>query len=173
MTQLILPAVLLAACSTTPVSILSPYGSRWSYLGYPYPGAPYHEGVDIAGPVGEPILAVADGMVVRVGEDAGDSSRCGIGVLTREFDFGRLIRYCHLSAHTVTPGQQVKRGEVIGYLGATGNAGPVAHIHWEVRDLKGTPEDPLPLTVGCFDPAKTYPTDRFVLTYPVKCESKQ
>jgi murein DD-endopeptidase MepM/ murein hydrolase activator NlpD len=86
------------------------------YLGHPYPRAPYHEGFDIADPVDEQILAVAEGMVLRVGEKAGDN-RSGIGVLTREFNFGRLIRYCDLSAHTLTPGQKVERGEVIGYLG--------------------------------------------------------
>jgi len=53
-----------------------------NYLGNPYLGAPYREGVDIAGAVGDPILAVIGGSVTAVGHNAGDE-RCGIGVATR------------------------------------------------------------------------------------------
>ena len=73
---------LLTACrSSYPVPILLPYGTTVSHLAYPYPGAPYHEGVDIAGQVGDPILAVIDGSVIAVVTAAGDE-RCGLGVVT-------------------------------------------------------------------------------------------
>jgi murein DD-endopeptidase MepM/ murein hydrolase activator NlpD len=160
----------VTGCSSSPVPILSPYGSTVSYLGHPYPGAPYHEGVDIAGQVGDPILAVLDGIVIAVGQAAGDE-RCGLGVLTRHWKFERRIRYCHLSEVTVGFGDPVKRGEVIGLLGATGNAGPTPHIHWEIRKQDNSTEDPLAATDGCFDPSKVYPVDQFILTLPVNCRA--
>ena len=75
----------------------------------------------------------------------------------------------------------VSRGEVIGRNGSTGKAGGVNHVHFElVRDGRPHPDgwstkdlaNPMDYLDGCFDPAKSYPTDRFVLTYPIACESK-
>jgi murein DD-endopeptidase MepM/ murein hydrolase activator NlpD len=177
---IVLLAISLAGCATQPVPILSHYGSTVSYLGAPYPGAPYHEGVDIEGAVGDDVLAVADSVVLIAGLGAGDTARCGIGVLTRlkrvegeSYSDVRKVRYCHLSAVTVTMGDELKRGDRLGLLGDTGNAGPRPHIHYEIRTADGSTEDPLKVTVGCFDPTGNYPTDRVVLTYPVKCTSKR
>ncbi len=169
LTVILIGVSVVTACrSSYPVPILLSYGTTVSYLGHPYPGVPYHEGVDIAGQVGDPILAVIDGSVIAVGTAAGDE-RCGLGVVTRHWKFGRTIRYCHLSAVTVGLLDPVKRGEVIGRLGATGNAGPTPHIHWEIRMRDGSTEDPLAVTDGCFNPSKAYPADEFILTLPVKC----
>lgn len=166
---LLMAVSVVPACQSYPVPILLQYGSRVSYLGYPYPDVPYHEGVDIAGRVGDPILAVIDGTVIADGLAAGDPQRCGLGVLIRHWDSGRRIRFCHMSAVTVKAGNPVKRGDVIGLLGATGNAGPTPHIHWEIRRRDNSTEDPLAVTDGCFNPSKVYPADQFILTLPVKC----
>lgn len=107
--------------------------------------------------------SIADGLY------AGDPQRCGLGVMIRHWDSGRRIRFCHLSAVTVKAGDPVKRGDVIGLMGATGNAGPTPHIHWEIRRRDNSTEDPLAVTDGCFTPSKVYPDDQFILTLPVKC----
>jgi murein DD-endopeptidase MepM/ murein hydrolase activator NlpD len=87
-----------------------------------------------------------------------------------------ITRYCHLADAAVKQGDSVKRGQVIGSIGYTGwRAKPGfptghEHVHWEL--ILGSKEvDPLPYTVGCFDPRTTYPAGRFtlVLTYPVEC----
>jgi murein DD-endopeptidase MepM/ murein hydrolase activator NlpD len=83
-------------------------------------------------------------------------------------------RYYHLSQQTVVVGETVKRGQTIGYIGTTGwtrspsQTTGYEHVHWELRVVGGK-FDPIPLTVGCFDGKKIYPTDRLVLTYPVQC----
>ncbi len=78
----------------------------------------------------------------------------------------------------VSRGQDVARGQPIGLSGASGNAAHVPHVHLEVctsacgshrdGDLRGT-QDPEALLVGCFDPARSYPTDRLALTWPIDC----
>jgi hypothetical protein len=70
-------------------------------------------------------------------------------------------------------GETVSRGQRIGALGTTGQrAWPgYEHVHLELQ--RGTDSrdlhDPLPRMAGCFDAGATYPTDRLVLTYPVRC----
>lgn len=73
--------------------ILVDVGSTVTDLGSSYPGVPYHEGVDIAGAVGDPILAVLNGLVTATGANAGDQ-RCGLGVVIHWRFGGRFIRYC-------------------------------------------------------------------------------
>ncbi len=85
---------------------------------------------------------------------------------------------CHLTRVAVTAGQAVARGERIGFSGASGNSAGVPHVHLELcvaacashrdGDLRGT-EDPLGGVVGCHDPQRAYPADRFTLTLPVEC----
>jgi murein DD-endopeptidase MepM/ murein hydrolase activator NlpD len=77
-----------------------------------------------------------------------------------------------LAATSVKRGEHVKRGDRIGAIGTSGmRAWPgYEHVHWELQKGKGGPyEDPVSKTVGCFDATRPYPTDRLVLTYPVKC----
>lgn len=87
-----------------------------------------HEGIDLAGAVGTDIRASGDGVV----KDA-DFSRGGYGnEIVINHGFGYTTRYAHLSKILVSPGQKVKRGEIIGKLGSTGKStGP--HLHYEVR----------------------------------------
>jgi murein DD-endopeptidase MepM/ murein hydrolase activator NlpD len=96
-----------------------------------------HNGIDIAAPVGEPILAPAKGRVVFSGNRTG-----GYG-LTVEIDhgYGYLTRFAHASRLLVRQGEMVERGQVIAEVGATGLvSGP--HLHYEV-EVNGRAVDPL------------------------------
>ena len=96
-----------------------------------------HQGIDIAAPVGEPILAPANGTVVYAGNKAG-----GYG-MTVEIDhgYGYMTRFAHASRLNVRKGDVVERGQTIAEVGATGLVtGP--HLHYEV-EVNGSPVDPL------------------------------
>ena len=97
-----------------------------------------HAGIDLAGPVGTPIYATADGIVGRSEYNSG-----GYGNLV-EINHGRGIqtRYGHLSRSMVSAGQRVKRGEVIGLMGSTGRS-TGSHLHYEVR-IDGKAVNPVP-----------------------------
>ena len=85
-----------------------------------------HRGVDIAAAQGTAIKAIHDGRVVSAG-DAGSYGLC----VVIEDDKGYQSRYAHCSSLSVSAGQEVKRGDVIGAVGSTGNStGP--HLHLEV-----------------------------------------
>jgi hypothetical protein len=87
----------------------------------------FHKGIDISANMGEPIRAPADGTVLM----AGPASGYGQEVM---LDHGHGIHtvYGHLSGFAVTAGQDVHRGEIIGYVGSEGRStGP--HLHYEVR----------------------------------------
>lgn len=101
----------------------SGYGWRWGRM---------HRGIDVAGPVGTPIVAAANGVVVRSGWNSG-----GYGNLVdiRHPD-GSLTRYAHNSRLLVREGQQVNQGQQIAEMGSTGRStGP--HLHFEIH-LPGT-----------------------------------
>lgn len=110
-------------------SISSPYGFRWN-------GTDFHPGVDIACDYGTPIRATADGIVTTAGWNSG-----GYGnMVDINHGNGIVTRYGHASSVVVTAGQQVKRGQIIAYVGSTGfSTGP--HVHYEVR-INGRPVDP-------------------------------
>ena len=116
------------------VRLTSDYGMRnHPVLG----GRRAHKGVDLAGPVGTPILATADGEVSK----AEWFSSYGLYV---SIEHGGAIqtRYGHMSRLAVAAGQQVRKGQVIGYIGSTGRStGP--HLHYEVR-VAGQAVNPIP-----------------------------
>jgi murein DD-endopeptidase MepM/ murein hydrolase activator NlpD len=86
-----------------------------------------HTGVDFAVPVGTPVLAVADGKI----ENASWGKAYGKQVI-QKVDGGWVI-YAHLNALRVKPGATVKKGQIVGESGNTGNStGP--HLHFELRD---------------------------------------
>ena len=93
----------------------------------PLTGEPgFHQGIDIAADKGQPVYATADGVV----ESASYSGDYG-NLIVLKHGFGLTTRYGHLSAFNVKAGEDVKRGDVIGYVGATGRAtGP--HLHYEI-----------------------------------------
>ena len=93
----------------------------------PFTGEPgFHQGIDIATDKGNPIYATADGTV----ESAARTGAYG-NLLVVTHAFGLSTRYGHLSAFNVTPGQQVKRGDVIGFVGSTGRS-TGSHLHYEI-----------------------------------------
>jgi len=95
----------------------------------------FHAGIDISGPLGTPIHATADGVVVSVGLEN------GYGRMVR-IDHGHGLQTCygHMSGFAVTAGQSVSRGQVIGYIGHSGRT-TGNHVHYEVR-IHGTPVNP-------------------------------
>ncbi|GAA4028496.1 hypothetical protein GCM10022281_04290 [Sphingomonas rosea] len=101
-------------------------------------GAAMHAGIDLAGPLGTPIYATADGTVVAAGYNNG-----GYGNLIK-IDHGRGIetRYGHLSAIGVRPGDRITRGQLIGRMGSTGRS-TGSHLHYEVR-IDGRAVNPIP-----------------------------
>jgi murein DD-endopeptidase MepM/ murein hydrolase activator NlpD len=105
----------------------------------PFKGrAAMHAGIDLAGPLGTPIYATADGKVERAEWNNG-----GYGNLV-EISHGRGIetRYGHLTRYIVSAGQQVKRGQLIAYMGSTGRS-TGSHLHYEVR-IDGRAINPIP-----------------------------
>lgn len=101
-----------------------------SYYGYRWGG--FHNGVDIGGDTGEPYAAAASGKVISAGWAGG----YGYMIL---IDHGNGVetRYAHSSRLAVSAGQNVKKGQIIGYVGSTGNAtGP--HLHFEIIINGGT-----------------------------------
>ncbi|MDR3072073.1 MAG: peptidoglycan DD-metalloendopeptidase family protein [Clostridiales Family XIII bacterium] len=95
-----------------------------------------HTGIDMTNPVGSPIYASESGVVTSAGW-AG-----GYGILVT-IDHGGSVQtyYAHMSETAVSSGQRVAKGEVVGYVGMTGNTtGP--HLHFEIR-IGGACQDPL------------------------------
>lgn len=85
-----------------------------------------HSGLDLAVPQGTPIKAPADGEIILIGDYFFNGKTLFI-----DHGQGLISMFCHLSAIDVKLGQQVKRGEVVAKVGATGRAtGP--HLHWNV-----------------------------------------
>lgn len=100
-------------------TLTSGYGWRWGRM---------HRGIDVAGPVGTPIVSAAPGVVERAGWNSG-----GYGNLVevRHAD-GSMTRYAHNSRIVVRPGQRVAQGQHIADMGSTGySTGP--HLHFEVH----------------------------------------
>lgn len=113
-----------------------------------------HDAIDILAPAGTPVLAVTDGHVEKL-----FSSEQG-GLTLYQFEpSGRYVYYyAHLQGYApgVVEGKALKRGELIGYVGSTGNANPAApHLHFAISVLgperkwwKATPVNPYPLLGG-------------------------
>lgn len=96
----------------------------------------FHQGIDISTPLGKPVIAPADGIVISASRNKGYGN-----IIVIKHRFGYTTRYGHLSKFAVRRGLGVKRGDVIGYIGHTGKAtGP--HLHYEVR-INNKPVNPL------------------------------
>ena len=143
-------------------SVIVPSGSgfAWPTPGFTYLSSPWredretynHGGIDIAGAgiMGTPVVAAADGTVIASNSSCthnwGKSYSCGCGggygnyVMISHAE-GKMTVYGHLTSLTVSTGQTVSRGQVIGYVGSTGNStGP--HLHYECR-LNGVRYNPM------------------------------
>ena len=113
--------------------VTSPFGNRTS----PFSGIlKFHEGMDIATQTGTPVVAPADGVVIKAGFSTGYGNMVEIS-----HGYGLRTVFGHNSRLNVKAGQQVKRGDVISYVGDTGSStGP--HLHYEVR-VNGLPVNPV------------------------------
>jgi murein DD-endopeptidase MepM/ murein hydrolase activator NlpD len=115
------------------------YTFEAAYAGF----AHFHTGIDLSVPLGTPVFAAADGVVVMAGSMT-DASGALVGYgnyVIIQHDAGLKTLYGHLLAIGVKEGEQVKRGQLIGLVGSTGNStGP--HTHFEVR-IDNSPVDPL------------------------------
>ena len=112
--------------------LTSLYGNRRD----PFTGQPdFHPGLDISAQYGTPVRATADGRLSRPATTATTATPCVVG-----HGFGIQTRFGHLSRFAVSAGQKVKRGEVIGYVGATGRA-TNSHLHYEIL-IKGKAHEP-------------------------------
>ena len=113
-----------------------------------------HDAIDIMAAAGTPVLAVADGHV----EKLFDSERGGLTIYQFEPDGRLAYYYAHLQGYAegLAEGQPLKRGQVIGYVGSTGNASLAApHLHFaifvlgpEKRWWEGTAINPYPILHG-------------------------
>jgi murein DD-endopeptidase MepM/ murein hydrolase activator NlpD len=108
-----------------------------------------HGGTDLAAPKGTSVAAPSNGVVAI----AANHFYCGNSVLLNHGE-GLFTLYCHLDQSSVAVGQEVKTGETIGYVGATGRV-TGAHLHWSAA-LNGEWFDPL-LLVSNADLAKLTP----------------
>ena len=103
--------------------VISGFGMRYHPV---YKILRRHTGVDLVGKRGQPIFATADGKVSSDHPGAG----YGISVVINH-GYGYQTIYAHLSKANVRPGQKVKRGEIIGFMGSSGLASGT-HLHYEV-----------------------------------------
>jgi len=120
-------------------------------------GGRVHDAIDIMAPAGTPVLAVADGTVEKLFD-----SKLG-GTTLYQFNPQRTLAYyyAHLQRYAdgIAEGQVLRRGQLLGYVGATGNADPAApHLHFavlalgpEARWWEGTALNPYPMLAGARD----------------------
>jgi murein DD-endopeptidase MepM/ murein hydrolase activator NlpD len=121
--------------------LMGAYGHRSD----PFSGeGEFHTGVDISAPTGTPVRATADGLVVR-SEWAGGYGR----LIVIDHGGGIQTYYAHLSRFFASTGQEVRRGDVVGYVGSTGRV-TAPHLHYEVR-RNDTPMNPYPYLAKATD----------------------
>ena len=120
---------------------LDPLGGGWRM----------HEGVDLAAPMGSPVVAAGGGKVLRAGWGQGYGN-----LVIIDHGQGLTTRYAHLERSLVRPGEEVDTGQEIGLIGATGHA-TGSHLHFEIR-LFGRALDPEHADMTCSDvPAMASP----------------
>lgn len=117
-------------------------------------GTRVHQAIDIIAPAGTPVIAAMPGTV----EKLFISARGGTTAYVRSHDGGWMAYYAHLQryADNLREGQAVRRGDVIGYVGDTGNSGAGNyHLHFALARMRpgekwyqGTPVNPYPLLAG-------------------------
>ena len=107
-----------------------------------------HTGIDFAASIGTPIYATADGKVLEV-----DIKFSGYGKMVEiDHGFGYKTRYAHMHEFAVRPGQTIKRGDLVGYVGNTGLS-TAPHLHYEVL-INGSQVDPVHYFYNDLSPAE-------------------
>ena len=130
-----LPAVDGKVC---PIGTPNGFIDSW---GFPRSGGRTHQGVDMFAAYGTPLYAVADGVIHRVYTNP----LGGLAINLIDTD-GNMYYYAHLSSASVTAGQKVRAGDVIGANGDSGNArGTPPHLHWQYHPGNGAAVNPYPL----------------------------
>jgi len=141
-----------------------------------------HDGIDVWGKIGTPILAAAPGRVTASFYEPKYGNRVEIDHGT-DVD-GKQVKtvYKHLKVRIAEKGDVVARGQQVGTMGATGALGMMVHLHFEVLRSTGQgnmiAHDPQlfwtqgPGRVTCFDATATYADQPFQTTYPVKCRAQ-
>ncbi|HXF36447.1 MAG TPA: peptidoglycan DD-metalloendopeptidase family protein [Actinomycetota bacterium] len=125
------PPTVAGAIQTCPV--LGP-NSFVDSFGAPRSGGRTHQGIDLIAPFGTPVVAVHAGNAVQ-----GSNTLGGLAVIVYHTD-GDYTYYAHLSSFGAAG--QVRTGTVIGYVGSTGNAGSVNHLHFEYHPGGGAAINP-------------------------------
>lgn len=135
-----------SASSSAPETYVFPvFGAGATFTsdyGAPRAGTGWHQGNDIFAPIGVPVLAVADGVLSKVGVNTLGGNR-----LWLTDDLGNAYYYAHLSgyASNVADGLRVRAGEIIGFVGNTGQAITTPpHLHFEIHPGDGASVDPYP-----------------------------
>ena len=118
-------ALAAATPSVWPVAgwLTSSYGNRQDPFTH---NADFHPGLDISADYGQPVLATADATVSSAGANGAYGN-----MVTLDHGFGIVTKYGHLSRFAVIAAQQIKRGDVIGYVGSTGRS-TGSHLHYEI-----------------------------------------
>lgn len=106
----------------------------WSYADT-FSASSARPGLDIAGSLGQPVVACANGTIVDLGYDKPNGNHLRVlDARGNQFVYADLSAFSSVAAN----GAQVKAGQVLGFLGATGAAGiNVAHLHFEIRPVSG------------------------------------
>ncbi len=137
-----------------------------------------HNGMDVWGRKGTPILAAAPGRVLRSYYEPAYGHQIEISHGRDENGAEIVTIYKHLDSRAVSAGQVVARGQQIGRMGESGFMSALVHLHFEVRKrLPGSfePFDPQLFWVGgvgrvtCYEPGKSWPDTPFATTFPVQC----
>lgn len=143
-----------------------------------------HRGFDILVPQRTPVLAASDGEVKRVTLSLLYGNQLILNHGRSRVGFRIQTRYFHLNESLVAEGEKLRRGQLIGYSGATGLAAGFPHLHFEVHQLDEAAApvairdlDPQLYWVNgagkitCYDSSREYSPAPVSLTYPVPCRS--
>ncbi len=123
-----------------------------------------HNGVDYAANTGTPIMATGDGVVIYA-DWKGELGR----LVEIRHPNGWVTRYGHMSQFAVRPGNRVKQGQTIGYVGQTGGAtGP--HLHYEMRKSNGSVLNPLSIRLPPGDPVPSTSLGKWALESRARLE---
>ncbi len=141
-----------------------------------------HRGFDILVPKRTPVLAASDGEVNRVTLSLLYGNQLMLNHGRSEAGFRIQTRYFHLDEPLVAEGAKVRRGQLIGYSGATGLAAGFSHLHFEVHQLNEA-DAPVAIRdldpqlywvdgagkITCYDSSREFASTTTSLTYPVPC----
>lgn len=141
-----------------------------------------HKGFDILVPSRTPVLAAADGEVSSVSLSLLYGNQLILNHGRSAAGYRIQTRYFHLNEQLLKAGEKVRRGQLVGYSGATGLAGLYPHLHFEVHQLN---DDNIPVAirdldphlfwvdgrgkVTCYESARDFAPAPVSLSYPVPC----